>query len=299
MAFQVSLAPPQTYDKELNIWSTPDFMQAVQQLHHRQAWHIQCWKGNELVAVFPFYENKLLSYRAIVSPSSAYYNGMNLFLNEASSVSRRLLDTLQITQSIAQFIYARYQKVRFNLDAGFGDVRGFTWEKLKARPLYTFVHNYEGPLQPLSDEKKKLTLARSQAYHFAEAFNLDDFIRLFSAMFKRKHKELGFSYPDFGEFLGTLHQLGLARQFNLYRDNRVVSSNIVYIDPKGYAYAVFRATDEAEMKYGASSLHTLELLQSLAEDIIGIDFCGANVPEIARFKAAQGLSLKVFYQIYR
>ncbi len=299
MAFRAILAAPQTYHKDINIWSLPEFMEAIQKLHHRQAWHLQCWKGEELVAVFPFYENKLLSYRAIVSPSSAYYNGHNLFLNDRSVPSRRLLDSLQITQSLAQFIYGRYKKVRFNLDPQFYDVRGFCWEKLKARPLYTFTYDFAAPLQPLPDEKKKLSLAGAQDYHFAEAFALDDFIRLFRAMFKRKNKELGFSYDDFAEFLQTLHELGLARQFNLYRDNRIVSSNIVYLDPAGYAYAVYRATDEAEMKFGASTMHTMELVKCLSAEVKGIDFCGANVPDIARFKAAQGLSLHVFYQIYR
>lgn len=299
MAWTVKLCEPEESGLPLNLWSEPRFMKAVQTLHRAQAWHVQCWKGQKLMAILPIYEKSLLSYRAIISPSSAYYNGLNLYLEENSNPARKLLDTLQIMQSMAGFINNRYQRVHFNLEPEIMDVRGFTWNKLKARPFYTFQHDYSSPLRPLPDEKKKAATARNQSYRFSENFEVESFIRLFSDLYRRKHKSLGFGRDAFAVFFSSLYEQGLLKQFNIYREERIVCSNMLYYSPAGTLYAVFRATDEQEMKWGANILLTQELIGHVAPYVRRIDFCGANVPDVARFKAAEGLQLQVFYQIYR
>jgi len=251
------------------------------------------------MAILPIYEKSLLSYRAIISPSSAYYNGLNLYLEDNSNPARRLLDTLQIMQSMAVFINSRYQRVHFNLEPDVMDVRGFTWNKLKARPYYTFQHDFSAPLRPLPDEKKKATTARSQNYLFKENLDVESFIRLFSDLYKKKHKSLGFSRDAFATFISCLYEQDLLKQFNIYRDDKIACSNMLYYSPAGTMYAVFRATDEKEMKWGANTMLTQELLSHVAPYVHRIDFCGANVPEVARFKAAEGLQLQVFFQVYR
>lgn len=299
MAFTVRLAEPQNLGLPLNLWSLPQFMTAVQTLHGGQAFHLQCWKSEKLLAVLPLYEKRLLSYRALISPSTTYYSAVNLYLEANASPARKLLDTVQILQSMAIFIANRYQRLRFNLDPAILDVRGCTWNKLKARPLYTFHHDFQSPLRPLADEKKKAATARAQNYRFAEAFDADAFIRLFTALYQRKHKSLGFSRAAFEQYFTTLHEQNLVKQVNIYRDDRIICSNMLYFQPGDIMYAVFRATEEQEMKWGPSNMLTEELIKYAAPLTHRIDFCGANIPEVARYKAAEGLQLRVFFQIYR
>lgn len=297
MSYQISYQTPKEVGRNLSIWAKPEFMQAVQNLHQFEAYQLCCYKGEQLVALLPVYEKRMLSYRLLKNPTGSYYQGLNLWLDSKSLPGRRLLDTLQILQAMAQSMQTRYKKIQFNLSPDTLDVRGFTWEKLHARPLYTFVHDYGTNPQPLPDERKNLGKALQQNYQFAEKFAVEDFMRLFVAMNGRKNRQLGLSMARLESFFCELHQKGLLRQFNLFLEDKVVSSNMLMSDTDK-AYTVFRATETEAMKNGASSLHTLKLIEALSGQIEILDFCGANVAEVARFKAALGLQLKVFYQIY-
>jgi len=272
-------------------------MQAVAQLHNREAFHLQCFKGKQLVALLPVYERKLLSYRAVVNPSTSYYQGLNLWTADSSLAARKILDNLQAVRQIAAFMHERYKRINFNLTPETYDVRGFSWEKLKAKPLYTFVNDYTEANIALPDEKKRLTKAKQIGYRFAEELRLPEFMKLMRVLNDKKNIEMGISFSALEEFFFKLHSLGILHQYNLYLEDRIVSSNILLNDSNGNAFTVFRATENEALKNGASSLHTLMLIESLGNELTELDFCGANVPDVARFKTALGLKLKVFYQI--
>jgi len=214
-----------------------------------------------------------------------------------SSPSRKLLDLMQLTQTMAEYLKQKYRKIQFNLSTETYDVRGFSWAGLKAVPLYTFVCNPALELKPLSDERKKIALALKQNYEFAEETAVEQFIKLSQSMNERKSRHLGFSYSKLSQFIAQMLKQGQMRQFNLKQQGEIVSSNIL-IQDGDKAYTVFRATAPEALKLGASSLHTVKLVECMkADGVTELDFCGGNVPEVARFKAAQGLTLKVFYQI--
>ncbi len=272
-------------------------MQAVEKLHNLEARQLKVFKGDQLIALLPVYEKKLLGYKGLACPAGSYYQGLNLWLEDSSPAPRKLLDTLQITQTLAEYLKSHYHRIQLNLSPETQDIRGFTWSMLKAKPLYTFVSATEVQLKPLPDERKKINLAVSKGYEFSWELDLDAFFALFKAMNARKQRSLGFTYPGFRLFLEELSQAGIMRQGNLEKNGKIISSNILLKDGNK-AYTVFRATDNEALKTGASSLHSLRLLEyAKAEGITDMDFCGGNVKEVARFKAALGLELKPFYQI--
>lgn len=273
-------------------------MQAVAELHNRESFHLKCFKGDELVAVLPMYENKMLGYRALVSPSTSYYQGLNLWLPDNINPSRLLLEKLHITELIAQYLKTRYKRIHFNLTPDFTDVRSFTWAGLKAKPLYTFYSCLQGEEKTLSDESKKLSKALRHGYTFAQEFLPKEFIRLTKDLNSKKGINLGVSFTKLEAFITKLHAAGLLRQYNVYEGNSVVSSNILLAATNGMAYTVLLATADDAMKNGASTMHSLKLLDILKGEFSFLDFCGANVQDVARFKAALGLELRVFYQIY-
>ncbi len=297
MAYSIRLTPPEPCGLKLNLWSQPDFMQAVAQLHRREAFHLQCFKGKQLVALLPIYEKKLLSYRAVVSPSTAYYQGLNMWIEDSSRPARKILDNLQAIRQIAAYLHDRYKRIHFNLTPDTYDVRGFNWEKLKAKPLYTFVNDYSEANIPLPDESNRLSKAKQMGYRFAEELRLPEFMKLMKVLNGKKNIEMGISFSALEEFFLKLYNMRILHQYNLYLEDRIVSSNILLKDNNGNAYTVLRATEDEALKNGASSLHTLLLIDSLKHELSELDFCGANVPDVARFKTALGLILKVFYQI--
>jgi len=280
-----------------DFWYNPHFMQAISTMHEVKALLLRAYKGDELVAILPLYERRKFSLKSLICPVGAYYQGLHTFFPPHTSRTRVLLDTCSIAADIAAFLNSRYPKIKFKLHPDNLDVRGFTWNKLKAIPLYTFVHDTGEELRLLPDEKKSLKKAHTEGMVIKEDFDPDSFFTLQSALDKRKNHSLGVSYAGLKAFMEYLHTQNLLRQFNVIQGTEVVSTNILYYDGGKIAYSVFKASKPEAMKRGAATLHSVSLVDQMPQGCLQLDFCGANIPDIARFKAALGLSLKVFYQI--
>ena len=280
------------------VWIHPDFMQVVASLHGAKCWQLLCYKGEQLVAALPVFEKRSLGLSRLISPQSAYYQGMWFWWEEGRDPNRNLLDELRVTGEVAEYLKRRYRRLQFNLAPHNKDVRGFIWSGLKAKPLYTFVHDLKQPFSLLKDERKKLRLAEEQNYTWEERFDPQQFIDLLKGLYARKGKQFEIGYPELEQWLRLLHQKRLLSQFNLVKGGEIVSSNIVLGgEAEDCAYTIMRSTREEDLRLGASTLHSKMLVETLADRYRSLDFCGANNPEVARFKAAMGFQLKVFYQV--
>ena len=95
-----------------------------------------------------------------------------------------------------------------------------------------------------------------------------------------------------------MYQHQLLSQFNLRREGKVVSSSLVLGGKEDdRAYLIMLSTLPEEMKNGASVVHYLTFIESLRGRFDKIDFCGGNNPDVARFKAAMGFKLELFFII--
>lgn len=299
MSYTFELIPPQDHGARcaLSLWADPLFMRSIQSLHDLEVYHLVVGKGNETAAIFPVYERSALGIRHLVCPVMAYYQPL-LFLHDPGvSPARRLLDEMAVISGISETLTKRYRKIEFNLSPDTKDVRGFCWSGLKASPLYTFTYPTGEELRPIRDESEKLKKAVKRGYDFREGSYPDEFIELLKGLYQRKSHKLGLSYERLGRFIRDLDQNGLLIQESLFREGRMVSSDIIYAGGGKTAFAVMRATEQEEMAFGVSNLHTQEMLRNLGGRYDEVDFCGANIRDVARFKAALGLHLGLFFRI--
>ncbi|MFO8144216.1 MAG: hypothetical protein R6T89_00575 [Candidatus Syntrophosphaera sp.] len=280
------------------LWIDPGFLLAVEELQQIDAYQLLCHKGEELVAVLPLYEKKNLGIRRLIIPMSAYYQGLWFFWPSGRKENRILLDELKISENIATFLRKRYRRIHLNLGVQNYDIRGFNWAGFKARPLYTFIQDLSHPFTPLKDERKKIRGAAKQELRLEKAFYPDKFITMLRELYHRKNKNLGVSWGRFRNWMETLHDQELLNQYNLMHDEEIISSNLMLGAPTDdTTYSIMRCTTDLGLKQGASTLHSRLLVENLKDRYQFIDFCGANYPEVARFKAALGFSLRVFFQI--
>lgn len=280
------------------LWLNPTLLKAVSDLDQVEASYLCCYKGDVLKAVMPLYEKKSLGIKRVVAPLGSYYQGVWWQETQAQATARVLLDRLNICSELANFLKSHYKRINCNLHPHNTDVRGFTWNQLKAVPLYTFVHDLAEPVSLLKDERIKQKRAQERGYEFVEKFEPELFVDRLKDLYQRKQHSSGLNYTRLKNWLGTLHQAGLLHQFNLMREGRIASSNILLSADGELAYSVMRTTAPEEMKNGASTLHSLMLVESLKQRYHKIDFCGGNQPEVARFKAALGFELKIFFQLH-
>lgn len=298
--YDISVREPSREGLQANLplWLQPDFLAAVSELQGVEALQLVCRKGDQCVAMLPLYEKKSLGVRRLICPVSAYYQGFWYFWEPGREPNRNLLDELKVSSEAAAFLKARYKRMHFNLAPHNLDVRGFTTAGFKALPLYTFVHDLSQPLGLLADERKQLRTAEKQDYPLEESFRPDEFLSLLKELHQRKAQRFGLPYGAFQSWMETLHNKDLLAQFNLLQNGATVSSNLILggrEDSTGYSIMI--CTRPEAMKNGAATLHYKLLAEMLRDRFATLDFCGGNVVEVARFKAALGLGLKVFFQL--
>lgn len=278
-------------------WHNPLFMSSVSKLHKVDAYQVQVYKGEELIAILPVYERRKFGLKALITPTASYYQGISFDFEDNINPARKVLDTVAVTSDIAKFLSTRYRRINLKLSPENYDVRGFSWRGYSAKPLYTFWQYLGKDLCLMADERKKLRMARNEGMYLEEKFDVESFIRLERDLETRKSFNKGVSYPALADFYVELHKQGLLRQFNVYYKNEIVSANIILSDGGKLAYTIILATQKDAMKKGAATLHSVEISQHLPLKTKILDFCGANIREVARFKAALGLELRVYYHI--
>jgi len=294
---QLEAPDPEKVGSALSLWSHPVLMLEASRLQDLEPRLLVVYKGQFRAAELPIYERRRLGTISLQSASGSYYQGLSIRHQKESPAPRRLLDELQISSSVALWLKEHYRNILFNLCTSTADVRGFTWNQLKAIPLYTFEHCLSEDLNPLRDEREKLRRADDRGYCFEQKLDPEAFLELSAAMFERKG-HYAFTKPErMRSFILNLHAAGRLSQYNVCFEGKAVSANILLAGTDGKAYTILRASHRDEMRHGVSLWHTMMLLRELRGRFHTLDLCGANVPEVARFKAAMGLQLKVFYRI--
>ncbi|MDD3535002.1 MAG: hypothetical protein PHC50_02515 [Candidatus Cloacimonetes bacterium] len=278
-------------------WYNPLYMQYLGELHEIKPLLLRVYKGEELIALLPLFERKKLGMKALVCPVGGYYQGIHLFMDPNTSSPRVLLDNLAISERIAQFLNKEYSRINFKLLPDNTDVRGFTWNKYSARPMYTFRHDLSQNLHILQDEKKSLRKAAAAGLSLVEHFDPDPYFRMQAELDKRKNHSFGVSFESLARYFEKLHAADLLKQYNVMQGDKILSSNIIYSDAGKAVYTVFMASEPEGLKLGAATFHSIELLSQLPPSCRIFDYCGANVQDVARFKAALGLQLQVFFNL--
>lgn len=295
--YEIDVQAPQPDGKTNSIWSHPLLMTEAGRMDDLEPKLLTVYKGQFKAAELPLYERRRLGRLSMIKAPSSYYQELCFFHQDETLPQRRSLDELNLCMEIAKYLKSHYHKVNFNLSPTNYDVRGFTWNQLKATPLYTYIHTTGMQLQPLKDARTKLNRAGKRSYSFECRLDIEGFLSLSESLFERKGPHL-FSNPDrMRFFMHHLHEAGILSQYNVCHEGVVKSSNIMVALENGTAYSILRASDHPEMQHGISLWHTLQLAEKLSQSYDCIDFCGANVPEVARFKAASGLKLRLFFRI--
>lgn len=297
--YEILLETPNPESTALNpaLWSHPVLMTEAARLQELEPKILSVFKGQFKAAELPVYERRRLGGVSLQSPSGSYYQELKFWHQKESPAPRRLLDELQITSAIADYLRGKYRSIVFNLSPRLTDVRGFTWNGFKALPMYTFEHRLSEEIHPLRDEREKLRRAADRGYCFARNLDPDAFLELSDAMFERKNHHAYTKPAKMRAYIENLSKAGLLSQYNVCLDGRIVSANILLAGEGGMAYTVLRASHSDEMRHGVSLWHTDMLIKELRKQYHTLDLCGANVPEVARFKAAMGLELKLFFRI--
>ncbi len=298
--YECVLAAPELSDCAANtpLWCRAALMNAAAGINNLQAKLLNVYKANDLLAQMPIYEQKQLGFLRLLPALGSYYQGLHFYHPQDKSAQRKALDELRISSEVAIFLKSRYKKFSITLLPSNYDMRGFLWNGLKVQALYTYIHDYSSEIQPLSDERKKLRRANKEGYSFEQSSDIPSFLELSQDMYTRKNHKPFKDINGQKTYLQELDKAGLSKQFNVLRGSKIVSSNILLqAKDQTPAYSILRASVKEEMDRGVSLWHNKMLIEAMSSRCTELDFCGANTPDVARFKAAMGLQLRLFFRI--
>jgi hypothetical protein len=285
---------------EFPLYSQPDFLSAFAEAYQIEVHYLAVLKEDELVAYMPVFEKNRLGLRAIISPQLYYYHFITFKFQDNMHPNRVQQRKLNILTALSRYMQRYYQKVTFNLEPGIRDIRGFTWSKMKAIPLYTYFI----PLKTINtsffykNERNSIHKAEREGVHVEERVNIDEFIRLMKLTNQRQKRVFALSEERHVKMLEELFSHSFIRQFNAMIDNKVIATFLILPDKlTDTVYAWQHYTDPEYFNTGVSPFFFDSLFQRLKNDFSIFDFCGANHPAISRYKAAFGANLEVFFRI--
>ena len=297
--YECVLAAPELSDCAANtpLWCRAALMNAAAGINNLQAKLLNVYKANDLLAQMPIYEQKQLGFLRLLPALGSYYQGLHFYHPQDKSAQRKALDELRISSEVAIFLKSRYKKFSITLLPSNYDMRGFLWNGLKVQALYTYIHDYSSEIQPLSDKRKKLRRANKEGYSFEQSSDIPSFLELSQDMYTRKNHHPFKNLDSLKKYIYALEKAGLLKQYNVLKEGKIVSSNILLQAQEKVAYSILRGSVKEEMDRGVSLWHTQMLIKSMQSSCGTLDFCGANTPDVARFKAAMGLQLKLFFRL--
>ncbi len=300
MAYDIILqktTEPSLQVSPLPIWLHPLWMEAVARVHGIETAYLVCYEHDNLLAVMPLYIKRKLMLQKAINPVLAYYNPICYLLPETAFPNRDLLRRHEINCAIALYLKKNFHGLALNLHPDNLDMRGFTWNGINANPLYTFVHLTSQEPLLFAEERNKHRVAQKQGYRFEQHFEPELFCEMLYKLYELKKHDFGIKREALIQFLREMHAHQLIRQYNVMNDTETVSSDILVCDGTDTCYALLRATTEQARKLGASIMQNIESAKAISAEYPVLDFLGANIAGPARFKAAFGYDLKLFFRI--
>ncbi|HOV16521.1 MAG TPA: GNAT family N-acetyltransferase [Candidatus Cloacimonadota bacterium] len=284
---------------DLPAWFNPVWMQAVGGLYSITPKVLIVTKNDNPVARLPFYEKCFLRFRQAYNPTLVYYTPVFFTLPERKNANRNQLLQYEIMLRMGEYLKRHYTKVLLSLTPEVWDIRGFTEEGLNAVPRYTYILNLKKQSEFFLGEAAKIRRGEREGYVFSAGKAPERMLELVYAMYERKKHPFPQDREGVLRLMKTGLDEGILEQYNILRDNEIVSSIAIINDREQTAYGWLMATEQEEMKKGASLILFKELFQALRERFMAFDLCGANSKGPSRLKAALGAELKLFFRIIK
>ncbi|HNX00977.1 MAG TPA: GNAT family N-acetyltransferase [Candidatus Cloacimonadota bacterium] len=285
---------------EFPLHSQPDFMNTFAKAYQLDSGCLVAYDEDEPAGFLPIFIRKKFGLSSVVNPQLYYYHHITFKLETGMHPNRMMQRKLDICRELSAFMKKNFQKIFMNLAPSVCDVRGFTWSKLQAVPLYTFLIPLKtiDPSDYFKNERNLLNKAARDGVRIEEGKNIAEFLRLMRMTVHRQKIMFAISEDSHVQLLEELFNHGFVRQFNAYINDKIVATFLILMDKSlDTVYAWQHYTDPSHFSSGVSPFFMDRLFHLLKDEFSIFDYCGANHPAISRYKAAMGADLHLFFRI--
>lgn len=268
---------------KLPIFYDADFLTATSNVFNTKVdYYILRKKGN-VVGLAAFH----IKNKNIVTPESFTFSTL-WFSDQLGDVG-----FVESATSIIKLLKSNYTKIKIKLNPHIKDIRPFSWANFQIESKYTYLK--KGYKESHYSVSKNLSKLPDNFYVFkvesADRNSLDINLKFL--------KSIGFSTSvceRYNHLLKNWDKLGILKAFNLYKENKLICSNIVILDKEdSKAYTILLNNASKEDKYAHTYLYQSIIDWCEENDIREVDLCGANLQSVAKFKSYFNAELTSYF----
>jgi len=268
-----------------------EILDAVESSTGDKLLHLGFRKGGELVAGCPLFLLKASKHKAAQSPHDSCqlpYGGL-ILRPEASKDVLQLESRLKaVVQTFHDAVIQRgLERVRLLQSTQFTDTRHFTWNGWDSRVRYTYVMRSQDNLWDSIESRNRRAIRRAQkaGLDVRASDDVAAFVKLYPKTFEAQGIESDTPPGLIGLVYSILSKKGAARMWHAYTPDGALAAASIFVLSDGIAYGWVGGSDPEVRSEGAPNLLYYHVLEELGEQYPVVDLCGANTPNVARFKA--------------
>ncbi len=273
-------------------FSNPSLLRAFAKVSASKLYYIAAEEDDHQEAWMPVFIRKKAGIPMIVHPQLLPYIPVIFYRDRAIGS----LHEQEVYQGFSNIMKAHGKRLLINLPTHVTDVRGFQWSGIAATPRYTYRLPLKEDIKYQRLKYRDIKKAQVLNPEVREEFDFELFLRLKDETYRLQTKRFPYSDVIHLELLKNLAETGCLKQYVLRIDREDISTQLVLEgDREVFTWQGF--TGREYLKSGMTTWFNDYLIRRYRETHESLDFCGANVPEIARYKSGFGGSLTVWYQL--
>ncbi len=273
-------------------FSNAALLQAFAEVSGSELRYIVAETDGQREAWMPMFSRKKASIPMIVHPQLLPYLPIVFGKNDTLNP----LQELEIQKGFAETLQSQGKRLLFNLPTSVTDVRGFLWNGFQATPRYTYRYPLKENIRYQRLKYRDIKKAQKLNPVVREELDFDLFLRLKEETYHIQTKRFPYSDVSHTKLLKNLAESGCLRQYVLRIDQEDISTQLILEDDhEVYTWQGFTRRDF--LREGITSWFNDYLINRYRETHDSLDFCGANIPDIARYKSGFSGSLTVYYQL--
>lgn len=262
---------------------------------------IGCFEGHSLCAGCVLLDRERYGKRTAVTPLMTPYCGFLLEAAAGEKISGQTSRDSELVSAMCGWMSRRYPYQNLVMAPHLEDIRPLQQQGYRLTPRFTFLLNLKLPQDELwqrfdGSVRRQIKKAEKSDFELSDRLDADEAFNLFRAVFTRRGEKCPVSAAAYSEIL-LGEELKDAREvFSAHEDGRL-AGYVVLLRFQDRLYYSLAATAQDQLPSGVSSLLIWEIVKAHSGGQWSqLDFVGANVPSIARFKEGFNPRLQVHFQ---
>lgn len=288
-----------------NIFSKSVWLKAVASLKDNSHYRLLgCYVGDELVGGCGLYIVRTRSGNIVACPPLTPYNGVLIVPKQSEQKYKNEFRTIDISTAIASYLESTFDYSTLLNSPALIDVRSFKWRGWNAVPSYTYnldINKFPGIYQNMMGRSvmKKINKAKKTKIKIQKSDKIRDFLKLYRMTFEKQDRGLPLPEKSVLKLFNILHKAGYCQLYVAKSANgKILSGNIQVSDNPDESFDWLAGSNPKYLNTGANQLLYWSIFEDLAKKgVKRFDFCGADIPSVARHKSGFGGDLTTYYVV--